>query len=750
MQTKQVILSCVPLLYEPGYESALSLVENWLEQPTQQRLIQTQNGRKKVELKLRKMVQNAQVTPYEEQTSAQEPVKETVIWRELKAELFELLLTMVGDVGITIYEINHAVQAALSVLQIKERQYRRLPKEALEKILDDFLPSAEGGRSLVRFIVNELSRLRGHDRYGMYSQPSRLAQTSESSEDMRQRAVKIIALTISELAQRQLVPIPSVSMLDDKEQPKSIATVEKDSNDVEKPVTTIEHKEEKSLVRNELVSFSDRVLHSFWKQSSRTKMQMSVTAGKREQLTISRELDRERREYNRDYGTRFNSSSRTFDSSGGVGALNVKLPFYRDPRTQVMALEEEMRTKEQDLKNRMKTLETLEQQWETDDTPHVKNLSSMMVSMNVLQFLKDQEKNEKLERKRQAKDVIETDQLQQVYEQLLHEKCSKYIDRNYQLLLGLKTNKKKKKDQFPSFFEKISELTAKDVELLLEELSTKSLQQKQVQMWSRMFLDALLEQNPDFTFEDFQTMISAQGPLHNLPPVLSLLETIEIENKDYLTNEEIEHEKIFKMYNMITKGFPRVESSSANSLISQIVDYVFSQDPLVQMERVEEYCLKNLLIYEQEDLQDGIGERFILDFIHSLRDTYQYEQYKPEIVDLPDQLLENQRKDMLREGAHQFLNMIMPLEEKIEHVRDQKQKQYESEIKKLGVRKESEEESEEKRLNELLLTMTPEEQQQVLLQKLNWEMRQVSSMRQFKRDAQVTKEKRSRLFNKEI
>jgi galactitol-specific phosphotransferase system IIB component len=743
-----LIRTCAPFLFQDEqYQSVITVIENWLSQSAQQKLTKTTQGRRKLENRLRDLIEhvaqqsgtelptNLSDTTYRSDNSVT-PTRQNVIWRELKAELFELLLTMVGDVGITIYEINHAVQAALSVLQIKERQYRRLPKEALEKILDDILPSAEGGRSLVRFIVTELSRLRGHDRYGDFSQN----RPVEQSEDMRQRAVRIIALTIAELAQRQLVPIPSIFMLDDEVQ----------EEDLEENVP------EESESRNDLIAFSDRVMNSFDRGKPRKKQHMTITVSKRDNK-ISKELERERKEWNREYGTRFSNSSRSFDSNGGVGPLDVKLPFYRDPRSQIVQLQEQISNRERKLKQRLQHLEQLEQEWQNNDSnSHLKNVSSMMVSMNVLKILKKQQHEQqriKLMSQLCGDDYVDTDQIQEIYDQILHEKCSQYVETNYKKLLGLQ-QRKKKQEHFPAFFEQIPLLSKQDIESLLEELSTSSLQQRQVQMWSQMFLDALRDQNPDFSFEDFQKLISSQGPLHNLPPVQSLLDSIDIESNEFLTREEILEEKIHKLYEQMQQFTTESSTESKiSSLISQIVDFVFSGEPQAQMERMEEYCLKNLLIYEQEGSQEGHGERFILDFVHSLRDTYQYEQYKPQRIDLPEELLVNQRKQMLRQGAHHFLSLIMPQGIDEGQTQDVKQERYAQVIQDLNVVRMTPEERQDQQLNELLLTLTPEEQQQVLLQRLNWETRQLSSVRALSQpphDARITREMRSRLFTKDV
>lgn len=78
----------------------------------------------------------------------------------------------------------------------------------IEKALDSILPGTENGRSLVRFIISQLSRLKRFD---------------TGNINIHNRAIRIFAYTVTELAQKYIIPIPNFE-LKKIEKPKDIET----------------------------------------------------------------------------------------------------------------------------------------------------------------------------------------------------------------------------------------------------------------------------------------------------------------------------------------------------------------------------------------------------------------------------------------------------------------------------------------------------------------------------------------------
>lgn len=110
---------------------------------------------------------------------------------------------MIGEWGITLFEWEEVLRTALSYLQTKERQYRRLPKLAIERLLDELLPGVHDGRSIVRTLIYQLSRLRNEGYYGK----------KEDKKVVRDRAVRLVASVLTELAQRYIIPLPKFIMV---------------------------------------------------------------------------------------------------------------------------------------------------------------------------------------------------------------------------------------------------------------------------------------------------------------------------------------------------------------------------------------------------------------------------------------------------------------------------------------------------------------------------------------------------------
>ncbi|EFC49038.1 predicted protein [Naegleria gruberi] len=209
---------------------------------------------------------NTQMTSSKSSSGRIENQNMDLIWEQLKTEVFEILLNVMGETSITLYEFKHALRTALYQLQLKEREYRRIPKELLEIAIDKFLPNAQNGRSLVQFIVSELKRLKSetenisselsniHSRHG--NQSSAVQQSGESTS---KRALKIISMTIMQLLQRRLIPIPGIQMLDD----------ESVNNIIDKTEKPIKQRDSKRVHYKGIVDFSKKVYLNYLQNKNR-------------------------------------------------------------------------------------------------------------------------------------------------------------------------------------------------------------------------------------------------------------------------------------------------------------------------------------------------------------------------------------------------------------------------------------------------------------------------------------------------
>jgi hypothetical protein len=73
------------------------------------------------------------------------------IFNGLKEEILKIFLELLGkkkkikkmkgEWGITIYEWKEVIRSSLNFIQMKEKQYRKLPREAIEKIFENIVPN---------------------------------------------------------------------------------------------------------------------------------------------------------------------------------------------------------------------------------------------------------------------------------------------------------------------------------------------------------------------------------------------------------------------------------------------------------------------------------------------------------------------------------------------------------------------------------------------------------------------------------
>eukprot|EP01080_Neovahlkampfia_damariscottae_P002489 gene2489-3198_t len=256
------------------------------------------------------------------------------IWIDLKEEVMNLLLENVGEFGLSLFEWEEVVRTSLNYIQTKERQYRRFPKRIIEKTLDTILPGAENGRSLVRFIIYQLSRLKNVNQQNMTSDEGENA----SQTQLHDRAARIIAYTISgiflihfdflDLAQRYIIPIPTFELMKDD-------------------------KIEKKVEKKTIILLTKNIINRKYKKVEEIPKSF---------LTISRTDNEE------------------------LGPVNVKIPFYyENPEVKLKSLA----NKEKDLIERLEFLKRLKYEFNNDMNEEEKKKLSLVLSLHSMNQIKN-------------------------------------------------------------------------------------------------------------------------------------------------------------------------------------------------------------------------------------------------------------------------------------------------------------------------------------------------------------------------
>lgn len=192
------------------------------------------------------------------------------------------------------------------------------------------------------------------------------------------------------------------------------------------------------------------------------------------------------------------------------------------------------------------------------------------------------------------------------------------------------------------------------------------------------------------------------------------------------------------------------EQSKLDLLVDQITRFVFEDfgNMEIKFDTIEEYCLKNLLTYQQENVdasEFGHGELYILNYIKSLKEAYEYEKYEPSRIKQP----QDEKEDILRKGAYFYLERC--LGEVVKDNKDSKSEEYILAINSLEkYEKDHGNADVDDYTNKILLEMSPEEQNIILTSRLEQEVQRgmlsLGTNRFVQVDAAITREKRRMIF----
>ncbi|KAG2394041.1 hypothetical protein C9374_003805 [Naegleria lovaniensis] len=639
-----------------------------------------------------------------------------LIWEQIKAELFEILLGILGDASITMYEFRHALRTALYQLQLKEREYRRIPKELLEMLIDQFIPNAQSGRSLVQFIISELKRLKRETETISSKFVNENIDKNEQiqPQNASKRAIRVISMTIMKLLERRLIPIPTIEMLDDK---TSMVLHQKNRTkyrgvvDFSKKVYVnyLTNKRNLEISKKDLYitlsdNHSDLSNSTYWSNSS-YQNRVGSSGARIASSSVSREIENWMNQY-RDI----------------IGPLHVKIPLYRHPTNKIKELEKYIKEKENELRSRFRFIEKLEHVWNSSDSK-IQTVISQHVSKSLLkklQYYQAKKKKSIVEKliaqqfmgsDRQEEAYILPHNLTKEYTKLLDDRIKVYltkidIDNNasnrekFEELIG-----EHKMVTFPDFLHKIGSITNNDISRFLFEQSTEYRQMEQIQIRSYQFLKAFREEIGEMSLLEFQTLIASDGPLHNLPLVQSLLKKANdyIDNHEsfkhispYLNKADKDLEAASLLFEWIFQGHTEesilkklihdqkdvTNPSLISIIVNEISNFILLSTVPVntkqqvalyipykmseRLELVRDYCVTSILKNETNHAPYE-GYNFILNYLHSLEQTLEYESHysDPSLVTHVSEsenlssYFEKTRTDVVRKAAHHYINKFI-------------------------------------------------------------------------------------------
>ncbi|KAF0982465.1 hypothetical protein FDP41_011395 [Naegleria fowleri] len=641
-----------------------------------------------------------------------------LIWEQIKAEIFEILLGILGDASITMYEFRHALRTALYQLQLKEREYRRIPKELLEILIDQFLPNAQSGRSLVQFIISELKRLkRETEAISSKFINENIDKNEKLPQNASKRAIRVISMTIMKLLERRLIPIPGIEMIDDRA--SLTFTSKKYSNyrgvvDFSKKVyinylndTSRNHERQKKDIYITLSQdHTDLSNSTYWGNSSYQNRVIGSGSRIASSFSLSRELENWMNQY-RDI----------------IGPLRIKIPLYRHPSNKIKELEKFIKDKENDLRKRLQFIDKLEHVWDSLGS-EMKTVISQHISKSLLKKLSYYQAKKKkciLENlivkqfvgpNQQKKAYILPQNLSKEYMKLLDERIKVYLTK-----MEVENNALKREEfeemlgghkvvAYPTFLHRIGSITSDDIARFLFEKSPEYQQIELIQIRSYQFLKAFREEIGEMSLTEFQQLISSDGPLHNIPLVQSLLKKANdyIDQHEsfkhispYLNKYDKDLEAACLLFEWVFQGHDEesilkklisckreiTEPSTISDIINDISDFILlskipndahQQVALYipykvneRLELVRDYCVNNILKNERNHSPYD-GYKFILNYLHSLEQTLEYESHysDPSYVSTDNHDIENldayfekSRLEVVRKAAHHYIKKFI-------------------------------------------------------------------------------------------
>ena len=624
-----------------------------------------------------------------------------------------------GDLPIALYEFRHALRTALYQLQLKEREYRRIPKELLEMVIDKFLPNAQSGRSLVQFIITELQRLK-RETEDITAQLAKSEGAAESDNlpttSVAKRAIRVVALTFMKLLERRLIPIPGVQMLDDNT--KTLVLQQKQKKKKFKGIIPFSkhvyleylYSKTQPTVKKELgfsVSYSSGSSND-WNSSYSNRV---ISGGSRMSSNVSRELETWKNQY-RDI----------------IGPVSINVPLYRYPRKKLEEMTISLKKKEKELEKRLKVLERLESYWESHTNGS--EPQKYVISQYVTKCLEKKLDYFKWKKRQQfaskiiisphvynnpndiSNEYIPQHKLATEYKSMLNDRVKRYL-KNMELDQIVKKEKEisemlgeNLKTCYPQFLQQICTITKNDMEEFYNENSILTQQKEQIQSRSLQFLHSLKTEIGEISVDKFCKLISSEGPLHNVVIVQNLLKKahdyIEQNSKfrdivPYLSKQDKDLEATHLLYQWTFEGhddeylIQRKEaptSTRLKQLTKQISNFVLlsklpegeEQQLYVpynaedRLEIVRDFCVTNILKAEEnnQSIKESPcdGERFILNFLTTLWQTIEYESYYPEAISKDNytvdshqlsvvQQKEKDRMEVIKKAAlHHILNSI--------------------------------------------------------------------------------------------
>jgi hypothetical protein len=659
-QIDKLLRKHAPFLYnsdnniEPKYSHIDSLLRQWLKKSL--KVMDSRTVRTQLKQLCSEMQQQLNSSTATTNRSEEEQV--TFLWRELKAEIFELMLGMLGEVGITIYEMRAALDAALHVLQMKERQYRRIPREIIEQIVDRLFPNDNRNRrSLVRFLISELQRLKNHTQYSTPSENETIGTTTTDDEEIVKRTARILAYTVSEIAERFFVPIPRLHFIDDA------GTNDNKSTPVHEEDTMNGYSNFSQNIRS-LLNWSNQTIDS-----------------------IVQQTDSIDEKHQNQYSSWFSIDP---DSSIAPGRLKIHIPLFRHPTKQLNQISQQYQDRQTQLMQRLERINELDDIFEKSSSSE-KSIISLMCTSTYLT------KTKRLSQMKALSDHVNI--LTRGY--LAKDKVSTEYDRQIQSVLSrpikqIQNNESIDEDKttFRSIISRVSRVSQSDIDELKFSFSNEYQLSIQTQNWSYQFLQALIDQSKRgkrrsvVHFDQFQKLFSVGGSLSNNALVHSIQQHVDsylAQNNISFQDEESENAaKLRLLYYWIMEGHPsethlkqlltsttmKPQSMDLSNLLLDITKYVTNRKRSnnircttqqwmeYKMNKIEEYCLSKLI--SNENSQETVGERFIYDVIQSLREQLKYEIVYPQknVTSSIDQQVQ-QEEQILQEGAYTYIQLVV-------------------------------------------------------------------------------------------
>ncbi len=616
----------------------------------------------------------------------------TFIWQELKEEILQIVAQMFQNnetwftILLGLFDYQTVIDAVVSFLQMKERQWRQYPREWIERKFDEWmLPLETSGRDFFRFIISELRRLQSHLQrvnQGMIS-----SSVERFHSELRNRAIRVLAYILSELIERNIMPIPQIVFLDDKQQAKEKLKSSKEKKILPENEKRVEDVPIEKVSDNPIQNLLDYVENLVTRKSeakpkpNRFDLKDFITVE-----TINQQNQREM------------YSRYRLESTGNVGPLKIKLPLYRNPDQRIRELEQ----KKKDLLQRQERLQQMKQLFQTM-SPQEQTLIKLLVKKRreQLEWKKKQEQillnlSDENYLHDESKKIVPLQYLKPYYQKVMERvgrtKLVQMQQEQYEKLLR---QQQQRQSMFPPLFAKLAKIRISEAEELLRD--TENTEKQQLIISSNFLVTVLRTQlesisntkigkdNP-ISYEKFVDILDTNENLKQSKFMETLFKVCDVhfstqkKNSSFKLKEETYYPLLYKaVVENIPLFTPEGTANKTRDILNEITAYVAQGGSKKQcdlrLDLLEEYCLEYLMTPEyhhstEEDQENSLTTmEFCLQYVRSLRDTIDVEiqqpLWQPPTI-TPSQFEEQQKQEIMKRGAYQFVESTLSTTEEKE------------------------------------------------------------------------------------